>query len=104
MKARYGLLEESFGHQISHSEFEKLMDLELLENFFFWCMLINSGVYVFTVVALFSVRGFVYRIHSKLFNMDREAVDKSTQKYLANYKLLITVFNFTPWIVILIIK
>ena len=80
------------------------MNLELLEKFFLWCMLVNTAVYAFTAIALFAMRDFVYNIHNKLFNMDREAVDKSTQKYLANFKLLITVFNFAPWIAILIIK
>lgn len=80
------------------------MDMELLQRFFFWCMVVNTGVYAFTAIAVLVMRDFVCRIHKKLFGLDEETVIKSIQNYLATYKLLITVFNFTPWIAILIIN
>ncbi len=80
------------------------MDIEILQGFFFWCMLVNIGIYAFTAVAVLVLRDFVCKIHKKLFGLDEETVFKSIQKYLAAYKLLITVFNFAPWIAILIIK
>ena len=80
------------------------MDLEILERFFFWCMLVNTGVYALTAIAVLVLRDIVCKIHKKLFGLDEETVIKSTQKYLATYKLLITVFNFAPWIAVLIIK
>jgi len=80
------------------------MDIEILQEFFFWCMLVNTGIYAFTAIAVLVLRDFVCKIHKKLFGLDKETVSKSIQKYLATYKLLITVFNFAPWIAILIIK
>ena len=80
------------------------MDIEILQGFFFWCMLVNIGIYAFTAIAVLVLRDFVCKIHKKLFGLDKETVSKSIQKYLATYKLLITVFNFVPWIAILIIK
>jgi len=80
------------------------MDIEILQGFFFWCMLVNTGIYAFTAIAVLVLRDFVCKIHKKLFGLDEETVSKSIQKYLATYKLLITVFNFTPWIAILIVK
>ena len=80
------------------------MDLEILQKFFFWCMIVNTGVYAFTAIAVLVMRGFVVRINMKLFKLDEETVTESIQTYLANYKLLITFFNFTPWIAILIIR
>jgi len=50
------------------------------------------------------LRDFLCRIHKKIFGLDEEAVLNSIHRYLASYKLLITVFNFAPWIAILIIK
>jgi hypothetical protein len=67
-------------------------------------MLVNIGIYVFTAIAVLVLRDFVCKIHKKLFGLDEETVFKSIQKYLATYKLLITVFNLSPWIAILIIK
>jgi len=80
------------------------MDIETLQRLFFWCMLVNTGIYAFTAIGALALRGFVCRIHKKVFGFDEETVLKSIQQYLANYKLLITVFNFAPWIAILIIK
>jgi len=80
------------------------MDIEILEGFFFWCMLINIGIYASTAIAVLVLRDFVCKIHKKMFGLDEETVFKSIQRYLATYKLLITVFNFAPWFAILIIK
>ena len=79
------------------------MDIEMLQGFFFWCMMVNCVLYAFTAIAVVVLRDFVCTIHKKLFGFDEEAVLTSVQKYLATYKLLITVFNFAPWIALLII-
>ena len=82
----------------------KIMDLGILEKFFLWCLIINSAVYAITALATLVMKDFLYDVHKRMFNMDRESVDKATQKYLSNFKLLITVFNFAPWIALLIIQ
>ena len=80
------------------------MDIEILERFFFWCMLINMGIYTLTALAVVIFRDFVCTIQKKLFDLDKVTVLQSAQRYLGTYKLMITVFNFVPWIAILIIK
>jgi hypothetical protein len=80
------------------------MDIEILGRFFFWCMLINFGVYVVTALAVLVLRDFVCRINMKMFGLDEQTVLASIQSYLATYKLLITAFNFAPWLAILVIK
>ena len=80
------------------------MDIDKLQDFFFWCMIINVGVYMLIIVTWLSLRGFYTNILMKVFGLDELIIKKSIYTYIANYKLLITVFNFTPWIAILIIK
>jgi hypothetical protein len=80
------------------------MGIDKLQEFFFWCMLVNIGVYLFTAIALLVLRDLVSKILTKIFSLDEETIRRSMQMYLAAYKLLITVFNFAPWIAILIIK
>ncbi|MGA1825860.1 MAG: DUF6868 family protein [bacterium] len=80
------------------------MDIEILQKFFFWCMFLNTGIYALTAIAALVLRDFLYTINNKLLGLDKETVSKSIQTYLATYKLLITVFNFVPWIALLIIK
>ena len=80
------------------------MDIEKLQGFFFWCMLVNFGIYAFTAIAVLVLRDVICKVHRMMFKLDEETVCKSIQMYLATYKLLITVFNFVPWIAILITK
>ena len=80
------------------------MGIEKLQEFFFWCMLVNIGIYLFTAIAVLVLRDLVCKILTKMFGLDEGTIRKSIQMYLAAYKLLITVFNFAPWIAILIIK
>ena len=80
------------------------MDMEAIRGFFFWCMVVNIGIYAFTAIAVLLLRDFICKIHRKMFKLDEETVYKSLYMYLAAYKLVITVFNFIPWIALLIIK
>ena len=80
------------------------MGMEKLQEFFFWCMLLNVGIYTLTALSVLVLRDFVCKMLCKMFRIDEEAVRKSIQMYLGNYKLLITVFNFVPWIALLIIN
>jgi len=80
------------------------MGIEKLQEFFFWCMLLNIGIYTFTAISVLVLRDFVCRMLCKMFRLEEVTVRKSIQMYLAAYKLLITVFNFVPWIALLIIN
>ena len=80
------------------------MDIEKLQAFFLWCMLVNIGIYAFTAIAVLVLRNFICKMQAKMFGLSEETVRKAVYMYLAGYKLLIIVFNFVPWVVILIIK
>ena len=80
------------------------MDINILQDFFFLCMVVNIGIYMLTGLAWISLRGFYTRLLKKMFGLDEEAIQTGVFKFLGNYKLLITVFNFVPWIAILIIR
>jgi hypothetical protein len=80
------------------------MEIEVIEKFFLWCLIINTGIYAVTAITVLLLRDLYCKIQEKLFGLDEKEVMRITQQYLATYKLLITVFNFTPWIAMLIIK
>jgi len=80
------------------------MDIEIIQDFFFWCMLINTGIYVLTVIAVMAFRNIIYKVHLKMFRLDEKTTSESLHRYIANYKLFISVFNFAPWIAIMIIR
>lgn len=82
----------------------KTMDIQLLQDFFFWSTMINGGIYIVASLATLFLKGFLCAVMKRFFEYDRKESLRAVQRYLATYKLLITVFNFTPWIVILIIN
>ena len=45
------------------------MTLSQLRDFFFWCMVINFGLYLLTVVSLFTFKGTAVKIHKRLFDI-----------------------------------
>ncbi|MFC1670989.1 DUF6868 family protein [Spirochaetota bacterium] len=80
------------------------MGIEKIQDFFFWCMVVNTGIYALTAISVILFRDLICKIQKRIFGLDEETINNSTQKYLASYKLFITFFNFAPWIAILVIK
>lgn len=78
------------------------MNIEQLYDFFFWCMIINCVIYMITVSYAFFMKDFFCRLMFRLFETDRAEALNMLQRYIASYKLLITVFNFTPWLALFI--
>jgi hypothetical protein len=79
------------------------MDIEKLQEFFFWCLVLNVAIYAFTALAILLLRNFMSSIHEKLFGLSQETVRKAFYTYLAAYKLLIIVFNFVPWLALVLL-
>ena len=72
--------------------------LEIWITFFGWLTIINIGIYLITVTALYLMRGFAYRMNARVFGISEEEVGKTIFKYVGAFKLLITVFCFAPWL------
>jgi hypothetical protein len=79
------------------------MDIEQLQEFLFWCLVLNVVIYTFTALATLLMRNFMSSIHEKLFGLSQEAVHKAFYTYLAAYKLMIIVFNFVPWLALILL-
>lgn len=82
------------------------MDIEMIVKFFMWCTILNLAFLAlsFFVVAFGFGSDFVYRIHSKYFPMPRETFNTSLYLLIGIYKIFVFVFNFVPWLVLVIIK
>ncbi len=79
------------------------MTIEQMTHFFGWCLLINSVVLLITTVGFKLARKKVVDIHSQMFGVESSELSKIYFKYLANYKLLVIVFNLVPFITLLIL-
>ena len=80
------------------------MSLEQLTDLFLWMTVINAGIFIFTAVLAMTVRGFVCRLHGRLFGIDEDKVATVTYGYLGAYRLLILVFNVVPWLALLLMR
>ena len=74
------------------------MTLESLTSFLGWCTLINSFLLVLTTVMLFIARDWVSGVHSRMFGLDKTELSLAYFKYLAYFKIVVLVFNFTPYV------
>lgn len=79
------------------------MNIEKLQEFLFWCLLLNVAIYTVAALASVLLRDFMSSIHEKLFGLCQDTVHKAFYAYLAAYKLLIIVFNFVPWLALVLL-
>ena len=72
--------------------------IETWTTFFGWLTIVNIGIYLITILALFAMRSWVYKTNAKMFGISDDEVANTSFKYIGAYKLMITVFCFAPWL------
>ena len=77
--------------------------IEMLTKFFAWSLVINIGILVFSTIMLILMRTRVSRLHAKLFDVDEQFLSQAYFKYLAQYKIMVLVFNLVPYLALKII-
>lgn len=68
-----------------------------------WCALVNYCILTLWALAFVFARGWMYRVHSALLRVDI-APERYDMLHLAGmtfYKMLVFVFNLTPFLVLL---
>ena len=79
------------------------MGLQQICDMLMWCTIINFGVLLLWSGMFLCGAGWIYRLHSKLFPMSREAFNMAHYSGMGLYKLAILVFNVVPYIALLIV-
>ena len=69
-----------------------------LTALFGWMLLINLGLYLLAVVAIFALRDWVIATHSRMFGLDPQQIPLQLYLYLARYKLAIIMLNLVPYL------
>lgn len=80
------------------------MELDTLQSFLGWSLLINCVLYAISVVAVMTMRDWMGNLHAKMFGLDAAKVPSLLYGYIAIYKLLIITFNFVPWLAVVIMN
>ncbi len=78
-------------------------NMEQLIGFFGWMSVVNIGLLLLISLILVVMKETVSVIHGKMFSVNEGELKIIYFKYLANYKLLIFVFNLVPYIALKIL-
>jgi len=79
------------------------MDLEVLKAFFFWWFIIDMAVYLFSVIMVLLLKDWMSGLHTKLFGISETVAKEVIYRYIATFKIMVIVFNFSPWIALVIL-
>lgn len=74
------------------------MTLEQLTTFFGWMSVLNIAFLLVATIGLAALRPIAVRLHSSMFSLDENALNRAYFSYLANLKILTLVFCVAPWI------
>ncbi len=80
------------------------MTIETLTEFFGWITVINMGLLMFSTLMIFLLRGVAIKMHSKMFDLDEKDLNRAYFQYLGTFKILVIVFNLTPYIALKLIS
>ena len=75
-----------------------MTSLQSVTAFFGWTTVVNFVLLAVSTIAIISMRGFISRVHAKMFGLNPEDVSRDYVRYLAQYKIAIIVFSMVPYI------
>ena len=78
------------------------MGLETLQSLLGWSLVVNVGFYFIWVVQMFAAREWLVRHHAKWSGIEPDRIRPILYQLLGLYKILILLFNFAPWLAVVI--
>lgn len=80
-----------------------MTSLSTLTEILGWCTVINFGLLAIAAISLMSMRSWIAPLHSRMFKIGEEELSRYYFQYLGNYKLLVIVLNFVPYLALKIV-
>lgn len=80
------------------------MDLQTLQSLLGWCLIINVGFYMAWAITMFGAREWLVRRQVIWFAVEPERARTTLYTLLAAYKVMILMFNFSPWLSVVIMN
>ena len=78
------------------------MNMALLKEFFMWCTIINLVIFMWSTIMCVAAKGFIQRVHGKMFGLKPETINAFLYGYLGFYKIVFIGFVLVPWIALTI--
>ncbi len=72
--------------------------INTLASFFGWLTIVNLGIYLLVVLGTTALRGLMVSMNARLFGISEADIIRESFRYVAQYKLLITVLCFAPYL------
>ena len=79
------------------------MDIRVLKEFFMWCTVINGSLLILWVTMCLVAPDLVYRTQNKWFPIPRETFNVVIYWFLGLFKILFLVFNFVPYVALVLV-
>ena len=80
-----------------------MITVDTVTEFLAWSSIINIGLLLFSALFIIFFPSFIVKIHSKLFDLDGNSLPSIYFQYLAQYKILVIIFNIVPYFALKII-
>lgn len=80
-----------------------MITLGAIQEILGWCSVINIGLLILSSVTILAMRGPIIKMHSKMFSLSEEDLSRAYFQYLAQFKIVVLVFNLVPYIALRII-
>lgn len=78
------------------------MNIAILKEFFMWMTVVNFGLLLWSAIMCMLAKGFIYRVHGKMFGLSQDTISAMLYGFLGVYKIVFIVFVLAPWIVLTI--
>ena len=83
---------------------EKRMEtFETIRAVLAWSSLLNLGMLTFAAIVMMVAGDAIKGIHSRLYGLSDTDLDRAYFQYMANYKIMIFVFNLAPYLAMRIV-
>jgi hypothetical protein len=79
------------------------MTAEMIRSALGWCTLINWAFLLWWWIWVTLAHDWMYRVHSKWFNISEERFDEIHYKGMGAFKIGTIVFNLTPYLALRIV-
>lgn len=79
------------------------MTLELLRDVFMWCSIVNYSILLLWFLVFAFFHDWMYAFHGKWFKLSQQQFDAVHYSGMAGFKLLILIFNVSPYVSLVIV-
>ncbi len=80
-----------------------MFTIETLTSFLGWCSIINMGMLTLAAIALVVLGDWVAGIHGRMFKLGENELARAYFQYLAQFKIVVLVFNVVPYVALKIL-